>query len=980
MLPSFFCSAPAAPGLIEELWQFAKSAYLNNPLPSLFKERLFVHLSRFCRVRYCIIRHVGFLIGEGRPAGDASVLPQTVEQAMTLLRRPIPDEAVLGQIFVRLENDAERAQLPLPETPAEGDLFDALTVMFLAPTQSERARLAVCIAVGAKDFELLAAFLAFVRTAHYWTETHPDLAYEPDIVACMNSHPELARLLMSTKDADAVSAERRRLRTERALHESELKYRALFGSIDTGFCIIELIFDDTGAPIDYVFLEANSAFEVQTGLVNVLGKRIRALVPDQEEFWFKAFGRIARTGQAERFEHRADALDRWFSVYAFRFDDPDRDRVVVLFENVTERKLRELRTEFLDAIGKDLVRLSSSDEIMQAVGAKIGAFLNVSGCNLGDVDEKRDEVTVRHGWTADNVPGLKQTFRLREYLTEEFARASRAGELFIVDDTSRDARADAENHARLRIGAFVVIPLFRDGRWTAFFSVTNITPRNWRSDEIELLTEISERLFSRIERARAEAALRESETRFAQFAEASSGALWIRDAKTLVMEYVSPAIARIYGIAPDAFLGDVKLWAAAILPEDRDIALEHIERARQGEAVVHEFRIQRATDQAFRWIRDIDFPLLDEHGRVQRIGGIAEDISETKLALQHQGVLLAELQHRVRNIMAMIRSITARTGERAESVPEYASLMTGRLLALARVQALLTRAANISVGIRTIVHDEISVQAHDDQYDLDGPDITLSAKAAEILTLVVHELTTNALKYGALSVSDGEVRVQWAAFEQRGQSWIGLDWTEAGAPGQPDVAVGKPRRRGFGSELIERRVSYELGGRGHIVIEPGGARCRLEFPLKEGGGSILETTGPQRATVFGGALDMTGEPELSGYRILVVEDDYYLATDAARALQGAGAEVMGPCPTEEAARAELDGQHPHAVVVDVNLGQGPSFKLAETLAEHGIPFVFTTGYDPEVIPKQFDHVERLQKPVHLRQIVGAISRLLSRAA
>src|SRR5258708_25370083 len=79
VLPNFFCSADAAPGLVEELWKFAKSAYLDNPLPSLFKERLFVHLSRFCEIRYCIVRRVGFLIGQGRPAGEADAAPETVD-------------------------------------------------------------------------------------------------------------------------------------------------------------------------------------------------------------------------------------------------------------------------------------------------------------------------------------------------------------------------------------------------------------------------------------------------------------------------------------------------------------------------------------------------------------------------------------------------------------------------------------------------------------------------------------------------------------------------------------------------------------------------------------------------------------------------------------------------------------------------------------------------------------------------------------
>ena len=122
---------------------------------------------------------------------------------------------------------------------------------------------------------------------------------------------------------------------------------------------------------------------------------------------------------------------------------------------------------------------------------------------------------------------------------------------------------------------------------------------------------------------------------------------------------------------------------------------------------------------------------------------------------------------------------------------------------------------------------------------------------------------------------------------------------------------------------------------------------------------------------------MTGEPDLTGRRVLVVEDDYYLATDAARALRGAGAEVLGPCATEEDARAELAVGRPDAAVVDINLGSGPSFKLAQTLMDLSIPFVFTTGYDAEVIPADFEGVERLQKPLQLRQIVGAVAKLMT---
>jgi PAS domain S-box-containing protein len=206
VMPNFFCSASAAPGLIEELWAFAKSAFLDNPLPSLFKERLFVHLSRFCEVRYCIIRHVGFLIGKGRPAGDPKVRPETIDQVITLLQRPLPDAKALAEVFARLESHEEPRDIPAPGTQAEYDLFDALTVMFLEPLRWERAREAVRRAFGNGTFEVLTALLAFVRTAHFWTETHPELAIEPDMLSVLEKRQELARLLLDPSEAERAKA------------------------------------------------------------------------------------------------------------------------------------------------------------------------------------------------------------------------------------------------------------------------------------------------------------------------------------------------------------------------------------------------------------------------------------------------------------------------------------------------------------------------------------------------------------------------------------------------------------------------------------------------------------------------------------------------------------------------------------------------------------------------------------------------------
>ena len=177
-----------------------------------------MHLSRFCEVRYCIVRHVGFLLGEGRAAGDAAVRPQTIAQVLRLLRRPLPDADMLALCFERLESHGHPVGMPDPETELEGDLFEALTVMFLEPVRSERARRAVTCAFGESRFEVFTAFLAFVRVAHYWTETHPSLPYEADMLALMARHGELAALMLDQTEAEQVKAGETLRRTLAELH------------------------------------------------------------------------------------------------------------------------------------------------------------------------------------------------------------------------------------------------------------------------------------------------------------------------------------------------------------------------------------------------------------------------------------------------------------------------------------------------------------------------------------------------------------------------------------------------------------------------------------------------------------------------------------------------------------------------------------------------------------------------------------------
>jgi PAS domain-containing protein len=284
VMPNFFCSASAAPGLIEELWAFAKSAYIFSPLPSLFKERLFVHLSRFCDVRYCIIRHVGFLLGQGRPAGDPKVKPETIEQVITLLQRPLPDANALARVFARLEGHEEAKNIPAPGTQAEYDLFDALTVMFLEPRKWERAGEAVRRAVGDDTSEILTVFLAFVRTAHYWTETHPKLAIEPDMLSVLEKHDRLRRLLVDPCEAERVKAPEALHRTLAELESSKASLRKSEQQLRWLASIVEFSDDAiVGKSLDGVIQSWNKGAERLFGYSaeEVIGKSITILIPPQ---------------------------------------------------------------------------------------------------------------------------------------------------------------------------------------------------------------------------------------------------------------------------------------------------------------------------------------------------------------------------------------------------------------------------------------------------------------------------------------------------------------------------------------------------------------------------------------------------------------------------------------------------------------------------------------------------------------------------
>lgn len=200
LIPQFFVSAPDAPEILERLWDFAMSAYISSPMPSVFKERLFVFVSRFCPARYCIIRHCGFLIGHGYASGDPSAAPQTIDQVLTLLKANPPWRRQLEPVFRTLDHVKAPVDWPQPGDILEDSIFALSALIFVEHAQAGRARQALRQALGGRRLEYLLALLAFIRSAHFWTVQHPGLEIEDDMQELMAKNKELASLLL--QDAD----------------------------------------------------------------------------------------------------------------------------------------------------------------------------------------------------------------------------------------------------------------------------------------------------------------------------------------------------------------------------------------------------------------------------------------------------------------------------------------------------------------------------------------------------------------------------------------------------------------------------------------------------------------------------------------------------------------------------------------------------------------------------------------------------------
>lgn len=339
------------------------------------------------------------------------------------------------------------------------------------------------------------------------------------------------------------------------------------------------------------------------------------------------------------------------------------------------------------------------------------------------------------------------------------------------------------------------------------------------------------------------------------------------------------------------------------------------------------------------------------------------NLKERARAQEHQELLIAELNHRVRNILNLIKGLINQSGEAAKDVESFTKTIGGRVHALARAHDQITKENWSPAPLHDLIHTELEayLQESIDRVTIIGPDALLEPTAFTTISLVIHELITNSAKYGALTDQRGRVEI---TIEQQADQALILKWREIGGP-----PVQAPERRGFGTTIIERSIPFELQGKADIRFEVSGLRAEFMIPSNH----VAEFKVPE----------ISEQPEIAATEstmqnlenVLLVEDNVIIALDAEMIMQGLGATNITMCSSVHAALNEIESQSFTMALLDINLGNETSERIALALQAKNIPFIFTTGYgELKEMKDQFPDAKVVQKPYDEVTIAAALTK------
>lgn len=404
---------------------------------------------------------------------------------------------------------------------------------------------------------------------------------------------------------------------------------------------------------------------------------------------------------------------------------------------------------------------------------------------------------------------------------------------------------------------------------------------------------------------------------------------------------------------------------------------EILEKLRRGERVKN-YETERVGKDGRRISISLSASSLrDEAGNIIGMTKVGRDITERKRAEQLQQLLLNELNHRVKNTLATVQAIAHQTVRSARSPGDFAVSFTARLQALSRAHNLLTQSSWQGAELLPLIREQLIFTDSNERISYAGPKVSLEPQTALHISMVLHELGTNARKYGSLSVPRGRVSLNWSVQSTRANEdpTLLLKWQERDGP-----SVAAPIKQGFGTTLIQQSIQAH-GGDVIIDYGPEGVTCEIKVPIVQEANKKVETYEmPALDSSLDGASEKSGlssGSSIQGKRILIVDDEPLLLMDLEDTLVNSGCVVVGPASTLSQAKVLIDRGEFDAALLDVNLAGQRVDELAAALTQKNTPFAFVTGYGREGLPQSFRHAPLIGKPFSQQQLLKVVRQLVA---
>jgi PAS domain S-box-containing protein len=417
--------------------------------------------------------------------------------------------------------------------------------------------------------------------------------------------------------------------------------------------------------------------------------------------------------------------------------------------------------------------------------------------------------------------------------------------------------------------------------------------------------------------------------------------------------------SHIFGMDHASFVPTAETVRKGLHPDDIDKIRGRMEALTPDNATCElEFRIVRPTGE-IRWCTAVAVASFDAAGTPVRFSGVTTDVTERKEAEARQALLAREVDHRAKNTLAVVQAIV-RMAKR-DSVDDYARAIEGRIGALAQTHELLSQPRWEGADIRRLVQEELAPYQSENPNRVTaiGPALVLVPEQAQLVAMAVHELATNAAKYGSLSLVAGRVDISWSTVD----GTLFLNWTETGGP-----TVTPPAKLGFGTKIISS-LGGGRRGRTHFAWLPAGLRFTLELRPQDG---------PHRADGTARTVQML--PSNGDSRLLLVEDELVVGLFMQDLLKTIGYRPTEPIGRLSEAINAATQERFEGAILDMNLNGEIVYPLAELLTEQRVPFLFVTGYGQHSLDPRFTRVPVLQKPVVQDELAGALKRVLGSAS